>query len=56
MQTKDKRSQRSNINAMILLKIVIVCGCIVFYKKHWSFAAAHSPKISKLYDDILGKK
>ena len=35
---------------MILLKTVIL-----FYKKHLSFAAAHSPKNSKLYDDILEK-
>lgn len=51
MQTKDRRSQRSNIKAMILLKTVIL-----FYKKRLSFAPAHSPKNSKLYDDILGEK
>lgn len=51
MQTKDRRSQRSNIKAMILLKTVIV-----FYKKRLSFAPAHSLKNSKLYDDILGEK
>ena len=35
---------------MILLKTVIL-----FYKKRLSFAPAHSPKNSKLYDDILGE-
>ena len=51
MQTKDRRSQRSNIKAMILLKTVIL-----FYKKRLNFAPAHSPKNSKLYGDILGEK
>ena len=51
MQTKDRRSQRSNMKAMILLKTVIL-----FYKKRSSFAPALSPKNSKLYDDILGEK
>ena len=51
MQTKDRRSQRSNIKAMILLKTIIL-----FYKKRLSFAPAHSAKNSKLYDDILGEK
>ena len=55
-QTNEKRSQRSNVNAMNLpTKQSIFVEYILLWQKHLSFAGVRSPKNTKLYRNRPGE-